>query len=312
MKTKANFEKTRFACARLQLDSRPFNERRRGPKYCQALVVGIALFSLNYSSALAGTVECTSTIGAQIIDDNLVVPADSGCKLSGTVVNGNVKVQDGGTLTVEDSAVIEGNLKADGALSVTITGSAVNGNLQIKDSDSVVVDESVLDGNVKVKGSGDAEIRDSSINGNVAAKDNSGNVVLIGNNIDGNFNASNNDNPIIAEGNDVSGNTSGEATASELPCPCSADLPSGWAADNASGSAAGMPCPDGPDVTVSETFDNFVGFAGSPFVGTALEGGLSRDCDGFISATCQFTPGGPLRAVSELQFDFCNSTFSAP
>jgi len=277
-----------------------------------ALMAGIVLFPLSYAPALAGGVECTSNLGAVTISDDLEVPADGECKLSGTIVVGKVEVKKRGKLTIEDGAIIEGDVKADKAAELIIIDSTVMGKVTVKKTDSVVISGSSIDDDLKVDKSGDADIRDTVVNGNVDVKKNTGDVILIDNTIDGDWKASGNVNPIIAEGNEVNGDAKDQAASAELPCPCTEDLPSGWASDLSSGLAAATTCPDESEVVVSEGFSNFVGFAGSPFVGTALQGGLGRDCDGFISANCRFTPDGPDRDISELQFEFCRSTFSAP
>lgn len=79
----------------------------------------------------ADDIECTGTIGARVIDGNIIVPVNRSCKLAGTYVKGNVELKDGSQLLVKNEAYVEGSVQTDGADRVRIRDSEINGNVQL-------------------------------------------------------------------------------------------------------------------------------------------------------------------------------------
>ncbi|MDQ3112687.1 MAG: hypothetical protein M3Q84_01115, partial [Actinomycetota bacterium] len=62
------------------------------------IAIAVTSTLLTASPALADDRVCTGTIGAVSIDGDVVVPDNATCKLEGTKVDGNVKVNNGATL----------------------------------------------------------------------------------------------------------------------------------------------------------------------------------------------------------------------
>ena len=94
---------------------------------------------------------CSGVISATTVKGGLVVPAGATCQLDAVVVNGHVKVQPGGTLTVCGSS-LNGGIAATDAAAITVGSgadaddtsqcapSSINGDVTILDSGTTAVE----------------------------------------------------------------------------------------------------------------------------------------------------------------------------
>jgi len=180
----------------------------------RSIGAGIALACLGLSSAALADRNCSGTIGAVTIDDNVVVQ-NARCTLSGTIVKGNVLVNSGGRL-VTLGAQIDGNIQAKDAVSVTvepntfvdgdiqlenlsgpskITYSEVTGNIQAKyNRRTVTVDYNTVNGDIQFEelkaNLYAAHVRYNTVGGNVQmTKNNLTRLNLLSNRVDGDMQA---------------------------------------------------------------------------------------------------------------------------
>ncbi len=144
--------------------------------------------------AMASGVELEGEIGADTIDDDVIIPADRTTVLNGTTVEGNVFV-DGGAELIALGVRIDGNVKADGAQLVDLSRqSTVDGDLQAERTDSVVVrEDTLISGNVQITEAPSPEdvaalwIDSSQVDGDVQAEKSSGHLFTIDTHIGGNL-----------------------------------------------------------------------------------------------------------------------------
>ena len=73
---------------------------------------------------------CTGTIGAVIVDGNVIVPPGATCELLGTTVTGNVLFGEGSRLRTQD-AMVAGNIQGEGAKWIRVYNTVVT-NIQLK------------------------------------------------------------------------------------------------------------------------------------------------------------------------------------
>ena len=136
----------------------------------KAAVLGSAVAMALIGTAHAGDVTCSSTLGKQRIDGDVVLRGT--CTLNGTTVDGNVKVYQGGRLTIKN-ATIDGDVQADKASSVSVTGGAVNGNIQVKQSSSVRISGVRVDGDIQLfDNRGSVRAERNTVDGNLQCKGN--------------------------------------------------------------------------------------------------------------------------------------------
>jgi cytoskeletal protein CcmA (bactofilin family) len=149
---------------------------------------------------------CTETIGAVTVDD-LIVPWNATCRLEGTRVEGNIKVQSGATLYAF-AVYVDGNIQAENASRVEVhLNSRVIGDIQVDNSGVVVVDSVRIGGNLQsVKNWGSQTFSSNGIGGDLQAFENSGGVTVRGNDIDGNLQCKENYPAPIGGMNTVDGN----------------------------------------------------------------------------------------------------------
>ncbi len=136
----------------------------------KTLAMGSVVAMAFVGTAHAGDVTCSSTLGKQRIDGDVVVRGT--CTLNGTTVDGNVKVYQGGRLTIKN-ATIDGDVQADKASSVSVTGGAVNGNIQVKQSSSVRISGVRVDGDIQLfDNRGSVRAERNTVDGNLQCKGN--------------------------------------------------------------------------------------------------------------------------------------------
>lgn len=140
-----------------------------------AFATGGMLLSALVLAAPAASAEervCTGTIGAATLDD-VVVPAGATCTLTGTTLEGNLKVERGATAVVS-GARIDGNIQSQGHRSVTVTDTRVGGSIQLEQGGAVTLRDNRVTGDVQLftNTSGAKAVDANTIGGNLQCKEN--------------------------------------------------------------------------------------------------------------------------------------------
>lgn len=174
--------------------------------HCWLATAGTALI-LSFSGAIAQADEtaCVGSLEA-ITVENLQVPEGGTCSLMGTRVSGNIKVESGAVL-VASNVVVDGDIQAEDAVLVQVTGgSVIGGNIQVKQSRSAIVRDTQVGGDLQLEENTAALVSQNNvIGGNLQAFENSGPLRVFGNSIDGNLQCKENRPVPIGENNRVSG-----------------------------------------------------------------------------------------------------------
>jgi hypothetical protein len=159
------------------------------------------LATLASTPALAEEVDCTGTIGAVRLD-NIFVPDGATCTLEGTRAQGNVVVGTGATL-IARSIKINGNVQAEGATRVAISGtSSVGGSVQLVQGGSVSVQRAIINGSLQMESNnGPISAVRNTIGADLQAFQNTGGVKLTKNRIDGNLQCKSNSPAPVGSGN---------------------------------------------------------------------------------------------------------------
>ncbi len=119
-----------------------------------ALALGTAAVASTPASA-GFTTRCVGTGGAVTIPGDLVVPAGESCALTGTIVEGSVRVQSGADLVVSGGTFKDKVVVAeDGYFDATQT--AISGTLTSKGGYGVFLDRSELEGSYRGRDGGAA------------------------------------------------------------------------------------------------------------------------------------------------------------
>lgn len=152
------------------------------------LIVGTlsALLGLTSLPAAAEEYRCTGRVGPVALD-NIFVPDGASCVLDRTRAKGNIVVGEGARLTAH-SVSINGNLQAEGATDVRVTGTATFG------------------GSVQIVKGGSASIARARINGDILFDENVGPLSASGNILGGNLQAFKNMAGVSLTGNRMKGN----------------------------------------------------------------------------------------------------------
>jgi hypothetical protein len=135
---------------------------------------------------LSGNVTCVGlTIGA-IRLDSVIVPAGATCTLLGTTMNGSVEVGASARL-IADSITVTGNVIADGAAELRITGtSSSGGSLQVQRGAMADVTGMRVTGDIQLDAmSGPATFSGNRATGNLQVVGNLGGVTLNSNTLGG-------------------------------------------------------------------------------------------------------------------------------
>lgn len=156
------------------------------PSWTHRLIaVGLALWLAVGTAAVARADDtlCRGTLGAVSVD-NLKVPDKAKCTLNGTRVKGNIIVGTGATLTAK-SVTVDGNLQAEGAQSVTVSGNTtVGGSVQIKQGGSASLSGLRINGDLQLESNrGRLTATSNRIGGNLQVFQNTGGVKLTNNQI---------------------------------------------------------------------------------------------------------------------------------
>lgn len=167
--------------------------------------------------ALGDDINCQSEIGAETVDDNLVIAAP--CTLNGTTVEGNIRIFTGGSLTAT-GAVIDGNIEADTADFIAIRDSEVDGKIELESmvGDLSFVRDSLIDGKLKLKDNRSRlEIQGNYISDDLEVSKNVGGVFIGDNIIEGDLECKSNSPVPVGDNNFVSGKTKNQCRDLEAP-----------------------------------------------------------------------------------------------
>lgn len=181
------------------------------------LAVGLILSGIVVPSAVkAGDLVCNGVGHLRLA--GILVPSGAICFLDGTQVEGNVRVDRGGTLLTA-GATIRGNIHSDRALRIQLVGTRVLGNVTlVRSAEHVAVGDctgpnhspgrgAIIEGNIQLsKNYAWSGVCGASIRGNLQASGNSGMVLVAGNDIDGNLHAGQNLNALTITFNAIKGN----------------------------------------------------------------------------------------------------------
>jgi hypothetical protein len=161
------------------------------------------------STSIAATAEeriCRTALGS-ITVDNLRVPQNATCTLTGTRVKGTITVQRAATLFASRVIVI-GNVQGESAKRVTINRSSrIGGSVQVVQGGGAAVVNSHVNGSIQLK-SNKAALRviNNIVGADVQAFGNTGGVEISDNRIDGNLQCKENVPAPTGGGNTVQGN----------------------------------------------------------------------------------------------------------
>lgn len=170
-------------------------------------IIAMALSAALLLPAVAQAEErvCRGALGA-ITVDNLRVPQDATCELTGTRVKGTVKVQRNAVLRAANVRVI-GNVQGENARNVAVRNSRVGGNVQVVQGRAATVRGTIVIHDI-LYDENRAALRaiDNTVGGNIQAFQNTGGVEISVNRVDGNLQCKANVPPPTGGGNVVQGN----------------------------------------------------------------------------------------------------------
>ena len=177
----------------------------------------------------AGVATCV--ISDRTFDDDVTVPADVDCTFANVVIEGNLVLSRGASITSNgghvdgnvlvypnanynaDATTIGGNVQAERASSVALNGVQLNGNVQTKRTASLTVIGGTVGGDIQPDDGGSVTVTGVQVNGNIQVYDNDGGVAITDNVIDGNLQCQGNQPAPTGSGNVVNGNAEGQCSA---------------------------------------------------------------------------------------------------
>jgi hypothetical protein len=168
----------------------------------RAVALAAALFAS--APAFAEETPCTGSIGAVTLD-NIFVPDGAMCSLTGTTAKGNIVVGSGASLRAARVSV-NGNVQAEGAADVTLSGSSsVGGSVQVVQGYAATVEMSRINGDILLDANnGPLAALRNSVGGSLQVFQNRGGVTLRGNVIKGNLQCKENAPAPVGGGNRAS------------------------------------------------------------------------------------------------------------
>lgn len=178
-------------------------------------VAAIALVAVvTVPGAFGETTRCIGTpIAGTTTLDNVKVPRDVTCTLTGVRVKGNIKVGPGATL-IATNVDVKGSIQAKGYRSVTINGtSKVGGSIQLVDGGTAMTESVARINGTRVKGEvqldenfGVVAVTNNRVNGDIQLFENGGASTFAANLIGGNLQCKENFPNPVGAGNMVKGN----------------------------------------------------------------------------------------------------------
>lgn len=156
-------------------------------------------------SARAEETTCRGLLAVPVVD-NLRVPAGAKCLLSGTFVQGTVKVERGATLDAAGIQVI-GDIQGENARAVRVRSSRVGGSVQLVQGGTANVSGTDIQGDLQLESNrGELRAARNEIGGSLQAFQNTGGLTINYNRIDGNLQCKENSPRPVGQGNVVQGN----------------------------------------------------------------------------------------------------------
>jgi hypothetical protein len=160
-----------------------------------AMLTATAAIALTGLVATPGTAQadervCRGSLGA-ITVDNLRVPDNATCTLTGTYVKGTIKVESAATLRATNVRVI-GNVQAEDHKLVVVKGSRVGGSVQLvqggtKGVRSATLTSNRVNGDIQLfENRGPQTVSNNRVGGNLQCKENRPAPTGTGNIVDGN------------------------------------------------------------------------------------------------------------------------------
>jgi hypothetical protein len=149
---------------------------------------------------------CAGTLGPVMVD-NLRVPDNSTCTLSGTRIKGTIEVEEQATLHAR-GVQVAGNVQAGNARLVSVTdGATVGGSIQIKQGGGATIVRVKVDGDIQLdENSRPLRASGNAVGGSIQVFGNRGGVLIDGNTVDGNLQCKENRPAPTGGGNTVAGN----------------------------------------------------------------------------------------------------------
>jgi hypothetical protein len=159
---------------------------KRFTKISLSIILALSFLSPATSVAFAEERTCRGSLGAVTVD-NLRVPQNASCQLTGTKVRGTIKVGVGASLTATRIVVV-GNIQAAGARAVNVSASYVGGSIQIVQGGAARIYKVKIKGDILFDSNNRAlSSIYNKVGGNVQAFQNTGGVRISYNTIDGNL-----------------------------------------------------------------------------------------------------------------------------
>ena len=134
--------------------------------------------------AFANPTPCDGTIDSGTFDE-IVVESGDVCEIRDVTVNGNVKVNNGGTLLMFDSTVL-GSVEGEGARIISVQHTAIDGNVKIIETKIfTVIGSNTVQGNIEILDSSSAFslVVDNLVSSNIVFNNN----LFAQSNVDGNI-----------------------------------------------------------------------------------------------------------------------------
>jgi hypothetical protein len=160
------------------------------------------------STPPGGGVRFDCSFGAVTLGDDFEIPAGAKCKMTGTRVQGSIKLNHGSSLYATGVRV-DGNVQAQAARGLILTHSTVHGSVQFEQGGFAKIESSHIDGSIQlVSNHGKLVATDNGVQADVQVFQNvGGSSITIGaNTIDGNLQCKENDPFPVGGGNVVGGN----------------------------------------------------------------------------------------------------------
>ena len=156
------------------------------------MIIRISAISIVATILLSTTVfgndiNCQSEYGSVNLKGNVVIAAP--CTLTGTEVEGNIRMFAGGSL-IAIGAVVHGNIEADTADFIDLQNTEVDGNVELNEmvGDTSLIRDSTIDGDLKLdKNRSRLHLLRNYIDEDLKVNKNSGGVVISDNVIEGNL-----------------------------------------------------------------------------------------------------------------------------
>jgi hypothetical protein len=176
-------------------------------KYSHALAALTVAASITAAAApaMANDFVCRAPLGAVVVD-NVVVPPNATCVMTGTRATGSVRAEVGATL-VANRVIIIGDVQSDSAKRVTVRRqSTIGGSIQVQQGGGATILDSSVTGTVEVQDVvGSTRVANTAIGGDLKYNANRGTGTLSLNRINGNMQCQGNFPAPTGSGNLVGG-----------------------------------------------------------------------------------------------------------